>query len=258
MNKKIKILLVVILMVFTLCGCENKSTTSKESSTNKDSKLEKIDVDNLIEAIYNRTTASTINGIDTTFYDSKGLKVKEMTDEYKGLIAERNYLAYINTSIGSATINENSVKYAYDSIFGAGEYKSGQKLYSECYDFSYNKKFKYYQDNSAGGCGGTTSSDVYPKVIKAEKNNKYLKVTAAVIFREKDNFYKSYKDLTATKNSLGTLDELIGEKELNSITNESILEYVEKNQDKLQQYTKTFEIDKNGFYKYIGFERTKE
>ena len=248
---------VVLLVALAFGGWNTTDVFAKGS----EGKYKSIKVDTLTEAIFNRTMANTITGIDDTFYTTKKLDVSDMTAEYKGLIAERNYYSYINNSgMGEATVSVASVRYAYDSIFGAGTYKTGQKIYSNCYDFSYNR-FGYYQDMAAGGCGGTTQSAVYPKVIKAEKSDKYLKVTAAVIYKNKDNFYRSYRDMEKTRNTLGTTKKLIGEDYVNadySVSDEKIFNYVKKNQNKLEQYTKTFKIDTNGFYKYIRFERTKE
>ena len=256
---KKKIYLLSLLLVVLICGgCFGTKCDSDMPKGENDSYKE-IEVDNLIEALYNRTTASTITGIDSTFYTTKKLSVDEMTDEYKGLIAEKNYLSYV-TGQYTYYVDESSVRYAYDSIFGAGTYKEGQKIYSNCYDFSYNNA-GYYEDKSGGGCGGTTASGVYPVIIKAEKNSKYLKITSAFVFRNKEDLYKDYNDLENTKNSLGTLKSLIGEDYKNTVeysSNDKIFDYVKKNQDSLEQYTKTFEIDENGFYKYIGFERTKE
>ena len=254
--KKKFYLLGLLLVVFICGGCFR---TKNVQQVNKvDDSYQEIKVDNLIVAIYNRTTANTITGIDNTLYNTKKLEVSDMTDEYKGLIAEKNYASYISDY--GYTVSEDSVRYAYDSIFGAGTYKSGQKIYSNCFNFTYNNA-GYYEDKQGGGCGGTTASDVYPVVIKAEKNNKYLKVTTAYVFRDKENLYKSYSDLENTSNTLGTLKTLIGEDYTNTVeysSNNKIFDYVEKNQDSLEQVTKTFEIDNNGFYKYVGFERTKD
>ena len=43
-----------------------------------------------------------------------------------------------------------------------------------------------------------------------------------------------------------------------NIVKKKIDNYISQNADKLQQYTYIFELDNNGFYKYIGFERTNE
>ena len=254
--KKKFYLLSLLLVVFICGGCFRTKTVQV---TNKvDDSYKDIKADDLVVAIYNRTTANTITGIDNTLYNTKKLSVDDMTDEYKGLIAEKNYASYISDY--GYTVSEDSVRYAYDSIFGAGTYKTGQKIYSNCFNFTYNNA-GYYEDKQGGGCGGTTASDVYPLIIKAEKNNKYLKVTAAYVFRNKENLYKSYSDLENTSNTLGTLKTLIGENYKNTVeysSNDKIFDYVKKNQDSLEQYTKTFEIDDNGFYKYVGFERTKD
>lgn len=257
--KKKFYLLSLLLVVFICGGCFRNSNNVNVTKKVDDSSFKEIKVDNLIEALYHKTTANTITGIDSTLYGTKKLSVDDMSDEYKGLIAEKNYSSYI-TGEYTYYVTEATVRYAYDSIFGAGSYKSGQKLYSNCYNFAYNSN-GYYEDKSGSGCGGTSASDVYPVIIKAEKNDKYLKVTSAFVFRDKENLYRDYNDLENTKNTLGTLKTLIGEEYKNTVeysSNDKIFDYVKKNQDSLEQYTKTFEIDSNGFYKYIGFERTKD
>ena len=76
--KKKFYLLSLLLVVFICGGCFRTKTVQV---TNKvDDSYKDIKADDLVVAIYNRTTANTITGIDNTLYNTKKLSVDDMTD----------------------------------------------------------------------------------------------------------------------------------------------------------------------------------
>ena len=73
-----------------------------------------------------------------------------------------------------------------------------------------------------------------------------------------DNLYK-YKTYIQTNYYYDT-DKVVGtytskDRHSEAFKNE-VTTFIKNNKDKLMQYTFTFKQDKNGFYYYVGFERT--
>jgi len=218
-------------------------TSTDKVETNDQATYTEIPVDNLIKNLYERTKPLIVGaGVDKTKYTSKKLLVSEMSDEYKGLIAA-HYFMYSNGYHyynNAEHISEIDVQYGYDSIFGAGTYKEGQTIYTGCGDYTYDVATKEYLGQS--GCGGTSAQAAIEEILKAEKNAKELKVTTVVYYASQDGSFKTYEDMTSSSNAITNYEE----------------GYALKNKDSLQQITYTFEVDTNGFYKYVGFERTQE
>ena len=158
-------------------------------------------------------------------------------------------------------VDEKSVRYAYDSIFGEGTYKSGQEIHNECNNsFKYNKDYNYYELSEMGGCSNPSMVIVDDMVLKAQKNNNSLKIIVGVVFRNIGSrlFYISLDDANRQTNEIEKYENVIGNETDYQVVDKKIDKYISANADKLQQYTYTFEMDKNGFYKYVGFERTNE
>lgn len=279
-NKKggsvLKIFLILILLVvFAVAGwfgneyygkyinkTKTKSTSLSKKQNDENDKYEKIDVDSMINKLYENTKPSGL-GPDEVLYKSKGMKVSEMDDNYKSRIAFKNFYRYfVKTSDGSF-VDEKDVQYAYESIFGVGTFKSGQDVYNGCkgnLNYDTTKK-RYTMDH--GGCGGSTGISVIDAILEVNKNNKEMKIDVGVVFAngETQSLYKTYDDLVNKTNAIGTIKDLIGEDYVNTVEYSSdikIKDYIIKNADKLQQYTYTFEMDKNGFYKYVEVKRTNE
>ncbi len=221
------------------------TTGTDKVDTKDNAKYTEIPVDSMIENLYERTKAISI-GIDKTRYTNKKLLVSEMSDEYKGLIAANYFYKYdkfipLGGSNYKHTIDEQAVKYGYDSIFGAGTYKTGQPIYTGCGNYTYDSARNEYFTNQ-DGCGGTSAQAAIEEILKAEKNAKELKVTTVVYYASQEGSFKTFEDMTSSSNAITNYEE----------------GYALKNKDSLQQITYTFEIDTNGFYKYVGFERTQE
>ena len=224
------------------------STDNKKTNDNTTIKTTSIPVDSLIENLYEKVKWGS--------FGLAGKKVSDMSDDEKGLIASKNYEQYITTNPVdySLHVSEENVRYGYDSIFGAGTYQSGQNIYSACGSYSYDSINKEYSQ-AAGGCGGTTAERTVSKVVKAEKNNKVLKITAGVLYISGSDD-KVYKDFEKTKPLGSTISEYLGAD--NGDQDMYAKQHIENNVDSSELYTYTFELDNNGFYKYIGFEKTQE
>ena len=240
----------------------NKSTTSNK--TNESDDYKEIEVDSLITDLYNSVISPTFC-VDDVIYKSKGMKVEEFSEGYKNLIASKSYDHLItHEDMGNVvkhTIEEKDVKYGYEKVFGKGSYTSGQKIEGICHpNFTYNSDKKIYTEEG-DGCGGTCATIVRTSIVKALKNSKNLKIVVANAFLEPEldgSSVKVYKDIDK-KYLIGEEKEVLDEEFTNEMyKTDSLQKYVDNNKDNLQQYTYTFALDDNGFYKYIGFERTKE
>ncbi|MBQ6324133.1 MAG: hypothetical protein IJI22_04835 [Bacilli bacterium] len=228
-------------------GSNDVTTTSTDKkATNDNAKYTEIAVDVMIENLYERVKTFT----------STGAKVSEMSDKEKGVLASRYFMRYdeFYQYDNSHHLKEADVQYAYDSIFGAGTYKSGQTIYTSCSDYNYDatkKEYITYQD----GCGGTSAQAVYSKVVKAEKAGNMLKVTAGVLYVDGSED-KVYRDFEKTKTLGNTIGEYLGT--AGEYQEMYAKRHIENTVDTCELYTYTFEADNNGFYKYVGFERTQE
>lgn len=143
-------------------------------------------------------------------------------------------------------LREADVQYVYDSIFGAGTYKPGQTIYTGCGNYTYDSAKKEYITNQ-DGCGGTSAQTAFEKIVRAQRNSNNLKITTGVIFATPEGYFKSYDDMNDVSKAFNYTSG--PNNEAKNIAN---------NKDSLTQITYTFEVDNNGFYKYVGFERTQE
>lgn len=224
--------------------------TSSSEKTNDSDEYESVKIGTLVKGLYESTKPGGL-GPDEVVYKSKGMKTSEMDSVYKDRIAYQKFHGYFIGTGENSFVDAEKVKYAYESIFGEDTFTIGQDVQCVCNGkgkLIYNADNKTYRMGPTG-CGGATMMFVNDKVINAEKNSNTLRITVAVAFynTENGNIYKTYDDLINKTNEIGKIADY-----------NSIDEYVSKNSDKLQQYTYTFELSKSGFYKYIGFERTKE
>ena len=277
----VTILIVLLLIVFTgigyglggvktvekVTGSSNgtsDSNTVVDDSDDSAAGYVTIDVDVLTENLISRVGLNALQALKTDDFDYSGKKVSDFSDREKGLFA---FTYYYNKGLNTGnefTVSENDVKYAYDSIFGAGSYKSGQDILGVCdgkLKFTYNGDRHNYVSGSPA-CGGTSTVALYEKIVNIQRSSSELKITTAIAVynMETSSIYKSVADMK-NSNAIDTIENIIGEEYTNSVSyssDDKIYDYIKNNSDSLQQYTYTFEVDTNGFYKYIGFERTKE
>ena len=104
-----------------------------------------VNVNSMMEELYENTKIIDVEP-DKTIYNKKRMTVDKMSDSYKANIAYSKYSSKIKiTPEGNSIVDEKSVKYAYDSVFGEGTYKEGQDLYNGCKNnFKYNKEKNIY------------------------------------------------------------------------------------------------------------------
>lgn len=121
-------------------------------------------------------------------------------------------------------------------------------------------KKKIYEASGMIDCEKSSTVVVDDLVLKAQKNKKYLQIAVGVMFRNiaSKKFYKSLGDADKQTNEIAKFEDIIGGERDSNLIEKKIDNYISQNADKLQQYTYIFELDNNGFYKYIGFERTNE
>ena len=233
-----KVLLVIILLiVFALAGWFgnqfygdkieflNFNKSDEEETKEKTTKEEDVTVDDSIENLVK------LVGLD---YESDGMKVSEMSDEYKMNIVSKQLRG--GTVIKSRTVASTEeyvaasvVEEKYNSIFGDGKYKRPESIKINCYTYNYNATTDSFDASipPSDGCG-PIGVGVNAKIISAKKN-------------------ASVKEIIGKDASMPTAAEW-----------DQVDEYIGKNADKFVQYTFIFEMNKNGFYKYTGFEKTKK
>ena len=227
---------------------DNTSTDNKKTNDNSTIKANTLTVDIMMESLVDR--------VYTGSFGLKGKKVSEMDDSEKGAIAAAYYekAAQVNPKDGLNHISKEDVRYGYDSIFGAGTYQDGQNIYSSCGSYNYNSTTSEYVQ-SAGGCGGTSAERTVYKAVKATKTDKVLAITVGVLYVSGSDD-KVYKDFEKTKTLGSTISEYLGADD--GFQDMYAKQHIENNVDSSELYTYSFEIDNNGFYKYIGFEKTQD
>lgn len=195
-----------------------------------------------------------IPGGDGVIYSNKRLDAVDMDDYYKFGLASRLYsgAAVINNYAAeneiTAYIEEEKVKHYYEVLFGKDTYKMLDKIPYTCTDMYYDTVSRRYITTNQV-CGFISPFSAYEKVISAEKDDKMLYITGAVVFSESytGSLCKDYE----CKEVIDSYPSTISEKEY-------FHNYIGKNKDKLIQYTYRFRLADDGFYYYLGFERTKE
>ncbi len=261
-NTLLVILLIIILglviyiliekQIIEIPGLTQENRTEEKQET---SKIIEIDTDNanikaLIQQVHNPAEK-----FDKLIYENGGSKVEDMSDEYKFAIATNTKGVQL-TPISPADsegnvgyVDEEDVKEAYERLFGSGTYHNINSFTLGCASMSYDSVNSRYV-TTVDGCGVAISPiDVYEEIINAQKENDTLTVVTAVAFYDSSTG-KLYKDVDLTDEVSFTTST--------SSTEEDIRGYVNSYQDSLAQYTYTFQMGNDGFYYYVGVERTKE
>jgi hypothetical protein len=95
-----------------------------------------------------------------------------------------------------------------------------------------------------------TSLTSYEKLLYAIRDGEKLDLTSSVLY------YEHVVNLLCKDSRCNEVVETVKK---GTEHNEDYLSlYVDHNKDKLYQYTYHFEMDKAGFYRYIGYDRTNE
>lgn len=227
------------------------STEKSDDNTDSSNAFREIDADSLIENLWKRVNFSGMSDLGNQKeinYD--GQKVSEMSDNLKGIIASKYYYDTADYQGNNFVVKEDAVRYGYDSIFGAGTYKNGQEIFGVCggkLNYTYDANSHQYSA-PAPACGGTSLVGFEEAIVKVEKNSSKLVITSAIAFlnSETSSVYKTYDNATNNKDAIT---------EANAVTWNNFANYVKTNKDTLTQYKFTFDVDSNGFYKYVGYEK---
>jgi len=255
----VTILVVVLLLVFLGLGyamggtkvvekvVEKKSVSDK--GCNDGSALTKVEADSLVNNLWKRVNFNAMLDINNyAELNYNGMKVSEMSDSLKNEIASKYIQATADNEMYKVTVKEENVRYAYDSIFGAGTYKEGQPIADWCGGksdlFVYDSTFKTYTAPTPG-CGGTSLVSISEFITKVEKSSSQLIITSVMglYHYDKKVLYNDYESAINDKNPVDVSNV------------ENVSEFMKKNKDSLSQYKYTFDIDSNGFYKYVGYEK---
>lgn len=230
---------------------KNNTTEEKEDTPN----ITELDVNDANVKAFIRQVHNPAEQFDTFIYQNGGGMVEDMAEEYKFAIATNTKDVQL-TPISPADsegnvgyVDEEDVKEAYERLFGSGTYHNINSFTLGCASMSYDSVNSRYV-TTVDGCGVAISPvDVYEEIINAQKENDTLTVVTAVAFYDSSTG-KLYKDVDLTDEVSFTTST--------SSTEEDIRGYVNSYQDSLTQYTYTFQMGNDGFYYYVGVERTKE
>lgn len=217
----------------------NEESIISKNETRFDLKLTNKEVNRLYDIV------RVSNNSCHDYINSKSIKTKDLSEECKYEIASNIYNRYIVDDNG-LYVSEDDVSYAYDSLFGENTYKA-----QELIPYKYNSKFYYSEVNKRYILQGNyeemdSNMNNYEEVISIKKDNNYLYVNSAIMYYESinKNICKDYdcKEVVEKINEEPSPDYY------------SL--YIKHNKDKLYNYRYKFKLDKNGFYKYIGYEKT--
>ena len=215
-----------------------------QSETTFDVKLSNKEMNRLFDIV-----KVSVNNCEN-YNSAKSLKTKELSEKCKFNIASKIYGNYlVEAEDGLRYILESDVSYAYESLFGEGKYKSQEIIpYGENMSLLYSESDGYYFVHN--GIGDYSNENVsYEKVLSSKKDKNYLYINSAVLYYEPNNrvICKDYD----CEEILDTISEGDNTKSYFDL-------YIEHNNKKLNRYKYTFKLDKNGFYKYVEFEKTNK
>ena len=213
-------------------------------NSNFDVKLSNKEMNRLFNIV--KVSANNCENYNT----AKSLKAKELSEKCKFNIASKIYGNYlVEAEDGLRYILESDVSYSYESLFGEGKYKSQEIIpYGENMSLLYSESDGYYFVHN--GIGDYSNENVsYEKILSAKKDKNYLYINSAVLYYEPNNrvICVDYD----CEEVLDTISE-------GDNTSSYFDLYIEHNNKKLNRYKYTFKLDKNGFYKYVGFEKTNK
>ena len=229
---------------------ENRTEEKQEMPKIIEIDTENANIKALIQQVHNPAEK-----FDTLIYENGGSTVEDMSDEYKFAIATNTKdvnITAINpadTEGNTGYIDEKDVKDAYERLFGPGTYHEINSFKYGCADMSYDATNRRYVTSSQG-CGlALIPVETYEEIISAQKTNDTLTVVTAVAYYD-SSAGKLYKDSNLTEDTSQTTNT--------NLTEEEIQNYITSYKDNLKQYTYTFQMGNDGFYYYVGVERTKE
>ncbi len=186
------------------------------------------------------------NNSCSEYINSDNVKTKDLKDDCKYGIASNIYKKYVVIDNDKRYVSEYDVSYAYESLFGEGTYKSQETIpYVNDYKLMYSAPNYIIQ----GEIKDTDSNmSIHEELLSVKKDNNYLYINSAAMYYESinKNICKDY--------DCNEIIETINEEP----SSDYYSLYIKHNKNKLNNYRYKFKLDKNGFYKYIGYEKTNK
>lgn len=182
------------------------------------------------------------------YKNSSKVDTKKLSDSCKYDIASNIYDRYVINDNGYKYISEDDVSYAYESLFGVGKYKQQETIpYKENVKLLYNPSDNnYFSQDEINDTGSNMRS--YEEILSVKKDNNYLYINTSML----------YYDVVGKNVCLDYGCENIVDKISDEVSDDYFTLYIKQNSKKLYNYKYKFKLDKNGFYKYLGFERTNK
>ena len=183
------------------------------------------------------------------YKEQKQVLVGSLSTKCRFSIASNIYEKNVEKTLdGKLYVKEEDVRNAYEELFGTSTYERQDSipcLYKSNFifrdDYYFTEKINPEED---------TSETSYEKLLYAVRDGEKLDLTSVVIY------YEHVVNLLCKDSRC---NEVIEEIKKGTEYNEDYLSlYVDHNKNKLYQYTYHFEMDKAGFYRYVGYERTNE
>lgn len=240
---------------------KNSSVKGENNAQNEQaSDAQSIDINNEnIKALFESSYDHMSYGIDETIFKNTHLSVNDMNDSYKIRLAYSRFSGKIEQDLSSGgdytySIKEEDVRAAYEQIFGPNTFQRPASINLGCGDYTYNSQTKKYVNNKSG-CGGASAFSAEQDIIRATKYKDRIEITSAVCFVSgADNaLFKDYEK----REKIRDLTESDLTNTVDNPASTRIKQYIQQDKDKLTQYTYTYKLGSDGFYYYIGVEKTK-
>ncbi len=231
----------------------DKVITSTSKTTRHEDSFVSLSVDNSsIKELYNNIHDNITVGGDNYIYNNKKASVDDMSSEYKFKLA---YNLYKNDIIKEdrdsngidTSVSEDSVKSAYERLFGEGSYKRVESIKNGCDELVFDGVSKKYIGMSTDCSVSDNTIDIYDKILEVKRNSKELLITSGVVFSYGNNICKDVE-----------CNKILTENDGDYTRVKHFNDYIESNKDSVVQYTFKYSLSDDGFYYYSGFERTND
>ena len=180
------------------------------------------------------------------YITSDSIKVKDLKDECKFDIASNIYNRFVKNDGDKKYVLEEDVSYAYESLFGENTYEVHETVpYLDNNYFMYSSPIYFIQGEIKES---DSNVNVHEELLSIKKDNSYLYINSAVMY------YESINKIICKDYDCKDIIETINDEPSSDYYNL----YIKHNQKKLANYRYKFKLDKNGFYKYMGYEKTNK
>ncbi len=231
----------------------DKVITSTSKTTRHEDSFVSLSVDNSsIKELYNNIHDNITIGGDNYIYNNKEASVDDMSSEYKFKLAYNLYKSDIikedRDSNGIDTsVSEDSVKSAYERLFGEGSYKRPESIKNGCDELVFDGVSKKFIGMSTDCSVSDNTIQIYDKILEVKRNSKELLITSGVVFSYGNNICKDVE-----------CNKILTENDGDYTRVKHFNDYIESNKDSVVQYTFKYSLGDDGFYYYSGFERTND